>query len=404
MQVITVTQVNTYLKSIIDSDNNLNNVYISGEITNFKNYYKSGHLYFSLKDDKSQLKCVMFSWNAQRIKFDLCDGMSVICRGKISVYDRDGLYQLYVDEIQPDGIGAMSLAFEQLKEKLCKKGYFDTEIKKEIPQRPQKIGVVTSAAGAAFHDIINVTSRRFPLAEIVFSPASVQGVNAVGEIVNAISLLDKREDIDVIILGRGGGSIEDLSAFNSEEVAEAVYKCRVPVVSAVGHETDWTICDFVADLRAPTPSAAAEIVVPDKNSELDLIKSFKYSLESNINSKINNEIQRIDAISQKDILNDFKSVFLPISEKLNKLEENLKKSYNLYIENREKDFSAVCRQLDILSPLSVLARGYTIASNENGCLKSVKNIGKNDNITVTFADGTAQCTVTEVFENEKDEI
>lgn len=404
MQVITVTQVNTYLKSIIDSDNNLNNVYISGEITNFKNYYKSGHLYFSLKDDKSQLKCVMFSWNAQRIKFDLCDGMSVICRGKISVYDRDGLYQLYVDEIQPDGIGAMSLAFEQLKEKLYKKGYFDTEIKKEIPQRPQKIGVVTSAAGAAFHDIINVTSRRFPLAEIVFSPASVQGVNAVGEIVNAISLLEMREDIDVIILGRGGGSIEDLSAFNSEEVAEAVYKCHIPVVSAVGHETDWTICDFVADLRAPTPSAAAEIVVPDKNSELDLIKSFKYSLESNINSKINNEIQRIDAISQKNIFNDFKSVFLPISEKLNKLEENLKKSYNLYIENREKDFSAVCRQLDILSPLSVLARGYTIASNENGCLKSVKNVGKNDNITVTFADGTAQCTVTEVFENEKDEI
>ncbi len=404
MQVITVTQVNTYLKSIIDSDNNLNNVYISGEITNFKNYYKSGHLYFSLKDDKSQLKCVMFSWNAQRIKFDLCDGMSVICRGKISVYDRDGLYQLYIDEIQPDGIGAMSLAFEQLKEKLYKKGYFDTEIKKEIPQRPQKIGVVTSAAGAAFHDIINVTSRRFPLAEIIFFPASVQGVNSVGEIVNALSLLDKREDIDVIILGRGGGSIEDLSAFNSEEVAEAVYKCRVPVVSAVGHETDWTICDFVADLRAPTPSAAAEIVVPDKNSELDLIKSFKYSLESNINSKINNEIQRIDAISQKDILNDFKSVFLPISEKLNKLEENLKKSYNLYIKNREKDFSAVCRQLDILSPLSVLARGYTIASNENGCLKSVKNFGKNDNITVTFADGTAQCTVTEVFENEKDEI
>lgn len=404
MQVITVTQVNTYLKSIIDSDNNLNNIYISGEITNFKNYYKSGHLYFSLKDDKSQLKCVMFSWNAQRIKFDLCDGMSVICRGKISVYDRDGLYQLYVDEIQPDGIGAMSLAFEQLKEKLYKKGYFDTEIKKEIPQRPQKIGVVTSAAGAAFHDIINVTSRRFPLAEIVFSPASVQGINAVGEIVNAISLLEMREDIDVIILGRGGGSIEDLSAFNSEEVAEAVYKCHIPVVSAVGHETDWTICDFVADLRAPTPSAAAEIVVPDKNSELDLIKSFKYSLESNINSKINNEIQRIDAISQKNIFNDFKSVFLPISEKLNKLEENLKKSYNLYIENREKDFSAVCRQLDILSPLSVLARGYTIASNENGCLKSVKNVGKNDNITVTFADGTAQCTVTEVFENEKDEI
>ena len=404
MQVITVTQVNTYLKSIIDSDNNLNNVYISGEITNFKNYYKSGHLYFSLKDDKSQLKCVMFSWNAQRIKFDLCDGMSVICRGKISVYDRDGLYQLYVDEIQPDGIGAMSLAFEQLKEKLYKKGYFDTEIKKEIPQRPQKIGVVTSAAGAAFHDIINVTSRRFPLAEIVFSPASVQGINAVGEIVNAISLLEMREDIDAIILGRGGGSIEDLSAFNSEEVAEAVYKCHIPVVSAVGHETDWTICDFVADLRAPTPSAAAEIVVPDKNSELDLIKSFKYSLESNINSKINNEIQRIDAISQKNIFNDFKSVFLPISEKLNKLEENLKKSYNLYIENREKDFSAVCRQLDILSPLSVLARGYTIASNENGCLKSVKNVGKNDNITVTFADGTAQCTVTEVFENEKDEI
>lgn len=404
MQVITVTQVNTYLKSIIDSDNNLNNVYISGEITNFKNYYKSGHLYFSLKDDKSQLKCVMFSWNAQRIKFDLCDGMSVICRGKISVYDRDGLYQLYVDEIQPDGIGAMSLAFEQLKEKLYKKGYFDTEIKKEIPQRPQKIGVVTSAAGAAFHDIINVTSRRFPLAEIVFSPASVQGINAVGEIVNAISLLEMREDIDVIILGRGGGSIEDLSAFNSEEVAKAVYKCHIPVVSAVGHETDWTICDFVADLRAPTPSAAAEIVVPDKNSELDLIKSFKYSLESNINSKINNEIQRIDAISQKNIFNDFKSVFLPISEKLNKLEENLKKSYNLYIENREKDFSAVCRQLDILSPLSVLARGYTIASNENGCLKSVKNVGKNDNITVTFADGTAQCTVTEVFENEKDEI
>ncbi len=404
MQVITVTQVNTYLKSIIDSDSNLNNIYISGEITNFKNYYKSGHLYFSLKDDKSQLKCVMFSWNAQRLKFDLTDGMSVICRGRVSVYDRDGVYQLYADEIQPDGIGAMSLAFEQLKEKLYKKGYFDSEIKKEIPKRPQKIGVVTSPVGAAFHDIVNVTSRRFPLAEIVFSPASVQGVNAVSEIVNAISLLDKREDIDVIIVGRGGGSLEDLSAFNSEEVAESVYKCNIPVVSAVGHETDYTICDFVADLRAPTPSAAAELVVPDKNAEFDFIQNCKNSLLNNINDKISNEIQRVDILSQKDVLNNFDSVIDTVSDRLFKLEENLKKSYNLFISNKSKDFSAVCRQLDILSPLSVLARGYTIASNENGCLKSVKNIGLNDNITVTFADGKVNCNVTEVCEDEKDEI
>ncbi len=247
MNVITVSQVNRYIKALLDESAPLRSIFISGEISNFKYYYSSGHMYFTLKDENSQLKAVMFSSYASKLKFNPDSGMKVICSGRISAYERNGEYQLYVDDMQPDGVGALNLAFEQLKERLLNEGVCNDEIKKPLPPFPRKIGVATSDIGAAVEDIKNITARRYPLAELVIVPTIVQGTSASADIVKSIRLLDDIEDIDVIIVGRGGGSIEDLWAFNTEEVARAVIACKTPIVSAVGHETDYTICDFVAD-------------------------------------------------------------------------------------------------------------------------------------------------------------
>ncbi len=266
INALTVTQVNTYIKAILDENVHLKNIYIVGEISNFLHYFRSGHMYFTLKDENSQLKAVMFSSNASRLKFKPNDGMKVLCRGRISVYDKDGNYQLYVDDMQPDGIGTLAIAFEQLKEKLSKEGLFDEVYKKPVPKFPRKIGVATSDMGAAVEDIKNITKRRYPIAELVIVPTVVQGDSAPDDICKSIKILDCRDDIDVIIVGRGGGSLEDLWAFNTEQVARAVFECNTPIISAVGHETDYTICDFVSDLRAPTPSAAAELAVPDSSA------------------------------------------------------------------------------------------------------------------------------------------
>lgn len=399
MNVITVSQVNKYIKALLDGSMPLRNIYISGEISNFKYYYASGHMYFTLKDEKSQLKAVMFASNAERIKFQPENGMRVICSGRISAYEKNGEYQLYADDMQPDGIGALNLAFEQLKEKLFKEGVCSDEIKKPLPAYPKKIGVVTSDIGAAVEDIKNITRRRYPLAEIVIVPTLVQGDRAAADIVSSIRLLDEMPDIDVIIAGRGGGSLEDLWAFNTEEVARAFIACKTPIISAVGHETDTTICDFVSDLRAPTPSAAAELVCPDINTLTADISLLKNSLNGCINDIIESNVQYVAELAQSPVLENYETLINAYSDNIEMLKTRLDDSVLYIHENKVLMLSALAGKLNALSPLAVLARGYAVAQKDCEIVKSVSRIKKNDKIMLALQDGTASCTVDEVRKN-----
>ncbi len=397
MNVLTVTQVNTYIKALLDESAPLRNIYISGEISNFTHYYRTGHLYFTLKDESSQLKAVMFSSNASRLRFQAENGMKVICRGRISVYSKSGEYQLYVDDMQPDGVGALSLAFEQLKKKLSQEGLFDEVHKKPIPPFPSKIGVATSNIGAAVEDIKNITARRYPLAEIIICPTVVQGENAPADIVRSIKMLDGFDGIDVIILGRGGGSAEDLWAFNSEEVARAVFACETPIVSAVGHETDFTICDFVSDLRAPTPSAAAELVCPDINKLYSDLSVKKNALDFYITNRIETLEQDLCDITQNGAFADEESFFAAYQDNLKVLSERLNDAFSFTIDDKENKFLNASARLEALSPLSVLMRGYCVASKNGKAVKSKKDIKKDDELTLRFADGRVDISVGEVL-------
>ena len=399
MNVITVSQVNRYIKALLDESAPLRSIFISGEISNFKYYYSSGHMYFTLKDENSQLKAVMFSSYASKLKFNPDSGMKVICSGRISAYERNGEYQLYVDDMQPDGVGALNLAFEQLKERLLNEGVCNDEIKKPLPPFPRKIGVATSDIGAAVEDIKNITARRYPLAELVIVPTIVQGTSASADIVKSIRLLDDIEDIDVIIVGRGGGSIEDLWAFNTEEVARAVIACKTPIVSAVGHETDYTICDFVADLRAPTPSAAAELVCPDMNSLSNELATLKSSLFNYINIMIDDNIQYVSELSHSPVLENYDSVLSSYKDNVDDLEARLSDSVLSSVETKSLKLSALAGKLNALSPLAILARGYSVAQKNNEIIKSVSDINENDEIHIAFSDGGAICKVNEVVEN-----
>lgn len=397
MNVITVTQLNTYIKSILDENTHLKTIYIKGEISNFKHYYKSGHMYLTLKDNNCQLKAVMFSSYASRLKFKPEDGMSVICRGKISVYEKDGVYQLYIEDMQPDGIGSLSIAFEQLKEKLEKEGLFDASHKKPIPKYPKKIGIATSNMGAAIEDIKNITKRRYPIAELVIAPTIVQGNSAPEDIVKSIQLLDSIDDIDVIIVGRGGGSLEDLWAFNTEMVARSVFECQKPVISAVGHETDFTICDFTADLRAETPSAAAEKAVPDINELLNFTKNAESRMLYSISKRLEYEAQRLDSLSNESILANYNDFFDNKNDVLVSLKKELSDAFENKLSRCKYDLGILSGKLDALSPLSVLARGYAaVKTKDNKIIKSKEDIKVNDKINIKFIDGSAVCTVDEV--------
>lgn len=395
-KAITVSQLNRYLKDIVESQQVLNNIYVVGEISNFLHYYRSGHLYFTLKDSQSQLKAVMFSSYAQRLKFSPEDGMSVICRGRVSVYEKDGLYQLYVEDMQPDGVGSLSLAFEQLKERLSREGLFDEKHKKPLPKYPRKIGVATSNMGAAIEDIKNITKRRFPLAQLVIVPTVVQGEQAGDDIVKSIKLLDSIDDIDLIIVGRGGGSVEDLWAFNLEKVARAVFECSKPVISAVGHETDFTICDFVADLRAPTPSAAAELAVPDSSQLISHLNNINYTLSVSLNRKLEKEYQRFDFLVANSILSKPEKFFSELSENVANKNKQITDLYSAKIKDKYLLLANFAGRLDALSPLAVISRGYSICENEKRLIKSVKDTDKGDKISVKLSDGILNCTVDEV--------
>lgn len=396
MNVITVSQLNSYIKSVLEQDVNLNLIYIVGEVSNFVHYYKSGHMYFTLKDDKSQLKAVMFSSNAEKVKFKIENGLRVICRGRVSAYEKDGQYQLYVDSIQPDGIGELSLAYEQLKQRLFEEGLFDEEHKKALPRFPRRIGVATSNMGAAVEDIKNITKRRYPLAEIVIAPTIVQGDLAPNDIVKSIKLLDSIDDIDVIIVGRGGGSIEDLWAFNTEIVARAVYECKKPIISAVGHETDYTVCDFVADVRAETPSAAAEKAVPDINVIMSFVNSSRERMLSLINYKLQDEMQRLDNLQNKGPLSNFSEYIENYKDILDGYTNDMLSILSDRLRDNSFKLSGLADKLNSLSPLAVLSRGYSVVSMNDRIVNSTKSVKVNDVVDVTLSDGRIICTVKEV--------
>lgn len=395
-EVLTVTQLNTYLKFKFEGDEILSNVFVTGEISNFTCNYRSGHLYFTLKDDRCAIHAVMFSRSASRLKFRPEDGMKVLVRGRVGIYEVSGQYQLYVEDMQPDGLGALSLAFAQLKAKLEKEGLFDPSRKKPIPRFPERIGVVTSPTGAAVHDILTILARRYPLAEIVFRPVQVQGDAAAPQIVAAIRQINRLKCADVIIVGRGGGSLEDLWPFNEEIVARAVAESEIPVISAVGHETDFTICDFAADLRAPTPSAAAELAVPDSAELLASIEALRMNLIRAASDKVADAKAELSVLSQSRFLkNPLESVELRKLE-VDRLFGQMAESARRNIEREQERVSALCGKLNALSPLSVLSRGYAEVFNKEGkIVTSAEKISVHDKIAVHFSDGILHCTVDE---------
>lgn len=391
--VFSVSQLNTYVKSIIDSDLLLRNVFVTGEISNFTNHYRTGHYYLTLKDENAAVKAVMFRASNMRLRFIPENGMRVIVRGRVSLFERDGQYQLYIDDMQPDGIGALNLAFEQLKQRLSAEGLFNDEYKKPIPARCGRIGVVTSATGAVIQDIKNVVSRRYPLAHIILAPVEVQGPNAAPQIVKAINDFNAENNVDVLIVGRGGGSVEDLWAFNEEIVARAVFNSKIPVISAVGHETDFTICDFVADLRAPTPSAAAELAVPDIRDDKRFLDNILDIISDNLLQRIEEQQVRLNFFSEKL---KFRSPVCIIDEMFNTV-DSLYSGISDIISNRlydeEKKLAAACAKLDALSPLKVMSRGYSIAVKDNVIIKNADELNKGDIITVRFSEGEKECEV-----------
>lgn len=398
MTTLTVSQINRYIKSLFDEIPPIQNVYIMGEISNFKHYRQSGHMYFTLKDSSSQLKCVMFATDNYKLKFVPRDGMNVVCFGQIGVYERDGVYQLYVRDIQPKGAGDLAVAFEQLKAKLAQKGYFDENVKKSIPEYPLKVGVATSNMGAAVEDIKNIISRRFPLCEIVIVPTVVQGETASKDIASSVDFLDSL-GVDTIIVGRGGGSIEDLWAFNTEEVANAVYRCKTPIISAVGHETDYTICDFVADLRAPTPSAAAELAVPDINNEYVNLQGLELMLDKNIENIVQGEEARLDYIMNKSPLADVYKLFDSQTSVIEGYAKNIRLHYENVLKSKAYDLKKNAAMLDALSPLAVIGRGYSITEKDGSVLTDIKNIAVGDSIVTKIKNGTLVSEITEVKNN-----
>lgn len=391
--VLSVTQLNTYLKSIIDGDSLLRSLYVVGEISNFTNHYRTGHFYLTLKDENCAVKAVMFASANRRLKFMPENGMKVIVRGRVSVFERDGQYQLYIDDMQPDGLGALNLAFEQLKNRLAQEGLFDERFKKPIPYRCMRIGVVTSATGAVIQDIRNVISRRYPLAEIILAPVQVQGASAAPQIVDAIERFNSGDYADVLIVGRGGGSLEDLWAFNEEIVARAVFKSRIPIISAVGHETDFTICDFVADLRAPTPSAAAELAVPDIREDIAFVQTVVYECEATLLQRVNDEKERLEMIKERL---RYRSPSMLIDQKIQTVDTLMTSallSVQRKLDSETARLSSTAARLDALSPLKVMARGYSIVTKDEKVVASSKALKKGDRITVGFSDGERKCEV-----------
>ena len=391
--ILTVSELNKYIKTLFSRDMVLSGLWVKGEVSNFKNHY-SGHMYFTVKDENSLIKCVMFKANASGLKFMPEDGMKVIIRGYLSVFERDGQYQLYAEEMQPDGLGSLHIAFEQLKKKLEAEGLFAASAKKRLPYLPQSIGVITSSKGSVIRDIINILSRRFYNVAIKVYPVQVQGEQAAGQISAAVRRLNELELADVIIIARGGGSLEELWAFNEEIVARSIYESRIPVISAVGHETDFTISDFVADMRAPTPSAAAELVMPEKAVIIDRINNLNMRIGNALNRKIT-----MDRLAVKRLMSStaFKQPYNKVYQErlhIDMLDKYMKKAFEAEMKNNKNRLSILIARLDSLSPLSALARGYALvkSKSDNTLINSIKNIRAGDRFEISLQDGSFDCT------------
>ena len=394
MQVITVTDLNLYIKGVVENDYVLNNVTVKGEISNFKNH-SSGHLYMSLKDNGGVIRAVMFRTNASKLKFVPDNGMQVIVTGRVGVFERDGQYQIYISEMIPDGVGALYVAYEQLKKKLEAEGLFDISHKKPIPKYPNIIGVVTSPTGAAIRDILNILKRRFPYTRVYLYPALVQGPDAAESIVRGLKYFDGK--VDTVITGRGGGSIEDLWAFNEEIVARAIFEMKTPVISAVGHETDFTIADFVADRRVPTPSAAAEIAVPSSAELSKFLKIVDARLSTALINKVENSKKDFENLKNRDLLKNPLAVFDIKRMVIDSCQTRLDKAYSEKMTFLRERFLKAFFKLDALHPLKILNRGYSMATNETGTpVSSVKKIKKGDKISLSFSDGKADCMVEDI--------
>lgn len=420
---ITVSEVNKYIKEIINDDLLLKKVYLRGEISNFKAHSR-GHYYFTLKDENSRIAAVMFSFNNRNLKFVPYDGMKVLVTGKIDVYEASGAYQIYVEDMAPDGIGALYVAFEELKKKLLAEGLFDKDKKKKIRRIPRRIGIVTSPTGAAIKDILTTIKRRFPVCETILFPALVQGEEAASDIAKKIKLANEVKDvykIDTLIVGRGGGSLEDLWPFNEEVVARAIYDSDIPVISAVGHEIDVTISDYVADLRAPTPTAAAELAVPDINTIITYLDTARSRGYTAINNILNNNYKKLNNLENSYILTRPMSMYEIKEQKLDILIDNLNKAINKKIDNTKvrlytcsnsyilnnpemlykyssQRLEHMISKLEVLNPLNTLNRGYAIIKKDDKVLSSIKNIKKNDTLTIKLKDGEIASKIIKVGE------
>ena len=397
-----VTEVNQLLKLMLDNEPMLQNIDVRGELSNYK-IYPSGHHYFTLKDPEGALRCVMFRSSAGKLRFRPENGMKVVARGRITVFPRDGAYQLYCSALEPEGVGDLAVAFEQLKAKLLAEGLFDKAHKKPLPPYPERIAVITSSAGAAVHDMIRILRRRYPLAKVILLPVRVQGGEAPPEIVGAIRYANRWKVGDLIITGRGGGSMEDLWAFNDERVARAIYESELPVISAVGHEPDVTIADFVADARASTPSNAAEIAVPDQVELLRWLRGAGDRMEQAESARLEGLRSRLNALADKRVMKDQLAYVQDKRMALVHVQQRLGDLSGSLLSRKRERFSALSASLDALSPLKVLGRGYAMAQNEDGrILKSYQDVTAGERISVTLGEGGFTCRVEEPWkENHK---
>ncbi len=399
-QALSVTQVNLYIKELMNRDDILTDVLVKGELSNFK-AHSSGHMYMSLKDETGVMRAVMFRGSASKLRFTPQNGMKVVAHGRVTVYERDGQYQLYIDDMQQEGIGDLYVAFEELKAKLSAEGLFDPAHKKTLPKYPKKVGVVTAPTGAAIRDIINVLTRRFSYADVVLYPVLVQGENAAESIATAIRYFNETKGADVLIVGRGGGSIEDLWAFNEEVVAREIYRSEIPIVSAVGHEIDFTISDFVADLRAPTPSAAAELVVPSQTELNEKFQNVYRRLYSQAERILEQGRLRVKSLSERPSL---QNPMLKVEEEriyLDRLTQDMTVAASRILEQKKQGLGVAASKLDGLSPLGVLSRGFSVAKGEDGTvIDSVSQIKAGDDMTVMVKDGRILATVKETEEVE----
>ena len=396
LNTITVSQLNTYVKSLIENDARLQVVNISGEISNFKNHFSSGHWYFTLKDQNASVRCVMFKSAASRVKFDVSDGMAVILKGRVSLYEKDGQYQFYAEEMHPVGEGDLALAFKQVKEKLEREGLFDTSSKRPIVKYPKRIAVITSDTGAAVKDILNITNSRYPACEIVMCPVLVQGDMAARDMIKTLDRVYALDGIDTIIIGRGGGSAEDLHCFNDEALARKICESPFPVISAVGHETDFTICDFVADIRASTPSHAAELAVPDMRELKVRVESLFNVLKSKVQFKYNACDTKLNALQNKVSPNLFERLLINKQLELDRISDKIENCVNKHLQDGQNAVSNLVARIDALSPLKVMTRGFSVVAKEGKCINSIKGLNAGDNILVSMNDGDIDCEVLSV--------